>query len=180
MNSNKVVTRVLLTHGPRLTLLLPDTGARQCQPTLPGAAQETRDNAGNVIQTAYKEEATPFNYENGHITPNRAMDPDLVYNLTINTSTSTSSASSDTHAITATADEVLQPKLPENVEVSDDSLSELLVLAVDDSLVDRKVISPQISPRGGGHRQTVAGVDGRQEREENGKKEKSEKMKREK
>ncbi|EXB29256.1 hypothetical protein L484_006930 [Morus notabilis] len=61
----------------------------------------------------------------------------------------------------AAADEVLRLKLPENVEVSGDSPSELHVLAVDDSLVDIK---------------TVAGVDGIQEREEN-RKEKSEKMK---
>ncbi|EXC32234.1 Two-component response regulator [Morus notabilis] len=40
----------------------------------------------------------------------------------------------------AAAGEVLRPNLPENVEVSGDSPSELHVLAVDDSLVDRKVI----------------------------------------
>ncbi|EXB70606.1 hypothetical protein L484_023791 [Morus notabilis] len=40
----------------------------------------------------------------------------------------------------AAGDKVLRPKLPENVEVSGDSPSELHVLAVDDSLVDIKVI----------------------------------------
>ncbi|WP_216668117.1 hypothetical protein, partial [Proteus mirabilis] len=42
----------------------------------------SRDNTGHPIKTAAKEKATPFNYGNGHIRPNRAMDPGLVYDLT--------------------------------------------------------------------------------------------------
>ncbi|GMN36703.1 hypothetical protein TIFTF001_006212 [Ficus carica] len=41
----------------------------------------TRDNTGYPIKTAAKEKATPFNYGNGHIRPNQAVDPGLVYDL---------------------------------------------------------------------------------------------------
>ncbi|EXB64619.1 Subtilisin-like protease [Morus notabilis] len=44
----------------------------------------TRDNTGNSAKTALKQKASPFNYGNGHIRPNRAMDPGLVYDLGTN------------------------------------------------------------------------------------------------
>ncbi|CAL1352047.1 unnamed protein product [Linum trigynum] len=43
----------------------------------------TRDNARNPILDSTLEKATPFSYGSGHIRPNRAMDPGLVYDLTI-------------------------------------------------------------------------------------------------
>ncbi|CAN1336852.1 Subtilisin-like protease SBT5.4 [Linum perenne] len=42
----------------------------------------TRDNTQKPIQDFSKQKATPFNYGSGHIRPNKAMDPGLVYDLT--------------------------------------------------------------------------------------------------
>ncbi|KAI3456612.1 hypothetical protein Pfo_013275 [Paulownia fortunei] len=44
----------------------------------------TRDNTVNPMRDADYEEATPFAYGSGHIRPNRAMDPGLVYDLNVN------------------------------------------------------------------------------------------------
>ncbi|KAL3850976.1 hypothetical protein ACJIZ3_012858 [Penstemon smallii] len=44
----------------------------------------TRDNTVNPMQDADHEKATPFAYGSGHIRPNRAMDPGLVYDLSKN------------------------------------------------------------------------------------------------
>ncbi|CAM8989685.1 unnamed protein product [Rhodiola kirilowii] len=40
---------------------------------------KVRDNTGNPIRDGSLIKATPFNYGSGHINPNRAMDPGLVY-----------------------------------------------------------------------------------------------------
>ncbi|KAJ4755106.1 Subtilisin-like protease family protein [Rhynchospora pubera] len=42
----------------------------------------TRDNKKQTIRDYTHEEATPFLYGNGHIRPNRAADPGLVYDIT--------------------------------------------------------------------------------------------------
>ncbi|CAN1753225.1 Subtilisin-like protease SBT5.4 [Linum perenne] len=42
----------------------------------------TRDNTQKPIQDFNKQKATSFNYGSGHIRPNKAMDPGLVYDLT--------------------------------------------------------------------------------------------------
>ncbi|XP_059439030.1 subtilisin-like protease SBT5.4 [Corylus avellana] len=42
----------------------------------------TRDNTVNPIRNGSFVKATPFNYGAGHMRPNRAMDPGLVYDLT--------------------------------------------------------------------------------------------------
>ncbi|CAI9260395.1 unnamed protein product [Lactuca saligna] len=42
----------------------------------------TRDNAVEPITNASHTKATPFSYGAGHVQPNRAMDPGLVYDLT--------------------------------------------------------------------------------------------------
>ncbi|CAN0890864.1 Subtilisin-like protease SBT5.4 [Linum grandiflorum] len=42
----------------------------------------TRDNTGNPIRDSLMERATPFSYGSGHIMPNDAMNPGLVYDLT--------------------------------------------------------------------------------------------------
>ncbi|KAG8385918.1 hypothetical protein BUALT_Bualt03G0095200 [Buddleja alternifolia] len=44
----------------------------------------TRDNTVNPMSDADHSEATPFAYGVGHIRPNRAMDPGLVYDLSTN------------------------------------------------------------------------------------------------
>ncbi|XP_076882789.1 subtilisin-like protease SBT5.4 [Bidens hawaiensis] len=44
----------------------------------------TKDNTGNPMLDETKNEASPFSRGAGHIDPNRAMDPGLVYNLTAN------------------------------------------------------------------------------------------------
>lgn len=44
----------------------------------------TRDNTGKPMLDGNDAKATPFAYGSGHIRPNRAMDPGLVYELTIN------------------------------------------------------------------------------------------------
>ncbi|MQM15468.1 hypothetical protein Taro_048414, partial [Colocasia esculenta] len=44
----------------------------------------TRDNTGKAIKDSYSTKATPFDYGAGHIQPNRAVDPGLVYDLTDN------------------------------------------------------------------------------------------------
>ncbi|KVH93166.1 Peptidase S8/S53 domain-containing protein [Cynara cardunculus var. scolymus] len=44
----------------------------------------TRDNAVEPITNASHTKATPFSYGAGHVQPNRAMDPGLVYDLTTN------------------------------------------------------------------------------------------------
>ncbi|GMP75936.1 hypothetical protein CsSME_00032844 [Camellia sinensis var. sinensis] len=44
----------------------------------------TRDNTVNPMVDGASVEATPLSYGAGHIRPNRAMDPGLVYDLTVN------------------------------------------------------------------------------------------------
>ncbi|CAA0829346.1 Subtilisin-like protease SBT5.4 [Striga hermonthica] len=44
----------------------------------------TRDNTGEPFSDSSHEKATPFAYGSGHIRPNRAQDPGLVYDLTVN------------------------------------------------------------------------------------------------
>ncbi|XP_016491507.2 subtilisin-like protease SBT5.4 [Nicotiana tabacum] len=45
----------------------------------------TRDNTGNPMRDeTEKDKATQFNYGAGHMRPNRAMNPGLVYDLTVN------------------------------------------------------------------------------------------------
>uniref|UniRef100_A0A5B7BTQ3 Putative subtilisin-like protease SBT5.3 n=1 Tax=Davidia involucrata TaxID=16924 RepID=A0A5B7BTQ3_DAVIN len=44
----------------------------------------TRDNVMEPITTASHLKATPFSYGAGHVQPNLAMDPGLVYDLTVN------------------------------------------------------------------------------------------------
>ncbi|KAG8386695.1 hypothetical protein BUALT_Bualt03G0175700 [Buddleja alternifolia] len=44
----------------------------------------TRDNALEPLMNASHYEATPFSYGGGHVQPNRAMDPGLVYDLNVN------------------------------------------------------------------------------------------------
>ncbi|XP_020230724.1 subtilisin-like protease SBT5.4 [Cajanus cajan] len=44
----------------------------------------TRDNTGKPMLDGNSEKATPFAYGSGHIRPNRAMDPGLVYDLNNN------------------------------------------------------------------------------------------------
>ncbi|KAL2495657.1 Subtilisin-like protease SBT5.4 [Forsythia ovata] len=44
----------------------------------------TRDNTVNPMADADNEKATPFAYGSGHLRPNRAMDPGLVYDLSVN------------------------------------------------------------------------------------------------
>ncbi|KAJ0988189.1 hypothetical protein J5N97_006545 [Dioscorea zingiberensis] len=41
-----------------------------------------RDNKGKILKNSSMEEATPFNYGAGHVMPNHAMDPGLVYDIT--------------------------------------------------------------------------------------------------
>ncbi|XP_051128469.1 subtilisin-like protease SBT5.4 [Andrographis paniculata] len=43
----------------------------------------TRDNTGHPMLDADYKDATPFAYGSGHIRPNRAMDPGLVYDVTV-------------------------------------------------------------------------------------------------
>lgn len=45
-------------------------------------AARTRDNALKPMTNASHIKATPFSYGSGHVQPNRAMDPGLVYDLT--------------------------------------------------------------------------------------------------
>ncbi|CAN0890860.1 Subtilisin-like protease SBT5.4 [Linum grandiflorum] len=42
----------------------------------------TRDNTGKPIRNYLMERATPFSYGSGHIRPNQAMNPGLVYDIT--------------------------------------------------------------------------------------------------
>ncbi|CAI9755080.1 unnamed protein product [Fraxinus pennsylvanica] len=44
----------------------------------------TRDNTRHPMLDSTYEKATPFGYGSGHIRPNRAMDPGLVYDLDVN------------------------------------------------------------------------------------------------
>lgn len=43
-----------------------------------------KDNSGKALTNSFAETATPFSYGSGHVWPNRAMDPGLVYDLTNN------------------------------------------------------------------------------------------------
>lgn len=46
-------------------------------------AARIRDNTGSAMKDFDSKRATPFSYGSGHIRPNRAMDPGLVYDLTV-------------------------------------------------------------------------------------------------
>lgn len=46
-------------------------------------AATIQDNNGEQILNASYSKATPFSYGAGHVQPNRAMDPGLVYDLTV-------------------------------------------------------------------------------------------------
>ncbi|KAH1108717.1 hypothetical protein J1N35_012485 [Gossypium stocksii] len=43
-----------------------------------------RDDTGNPMLDSSNKRATPFAYGSGHVRPNRAMDPGLVYDITVN------------------------------------------------------------------------------------------------
>ncbi|KAH6788806.1 Subtilisin-like serine endopeptidase family protein [Perilla frutescens var. frutescens] len=45
---------------------------------------KTRDNTLKPLTNASYSKATPFSYGGGHVQPNRAMDPGLVYDLSVN------------------------------------------------------------------------------------------------
>ncbi|KDP29035.1 hypothetical protein JCGZ_16424 [Jatropha curcas] len=44
----------------------------------------TRDNTIHPMRDGYSKKATPFHYGSGHMRPNRAMNPGLVYDLSVN------------------------------------------------------------------------------------------------
>lgn len=44
----------------------------------------TRDNTGHPVHGDFNSEASPFSYGAGDIRPNRAIDPGLVYDLSVN------------------------------------------------------------------------------------------------
>ncbi|RWW14285.1 hypothetical protein BHE74_00010271 [Ensete ventricosum] len=46
-------------------------------------AARTRDNTRTPMKDANREKAIPFDYGAGHVRPNRAMDPGLVYDITV-------------------------------------------------------------------------------------------------
>ncbi|XP_058083398.1 subtilisin-like protease SBT5.3 [Magnolia sinica] len=43
----------------------------------------TKDNTGSPLRNSSLSRATPFSYGSGHVHPNRAVDPGLVYDLTV-------------------------------------------------------------------------------------------------
>lgn len=71
-NVNTVVGVQYFNHDDRLIVLLNLLAAR------------TRDNTVNPMRNGSLIKATPFNYGAGHIRPNRAMDPGLIYDLSVN------------------------------------------------------------------------------------------------
>ncbi|KAL5771778.1 hypothetical protein ACOSP7_015932 [Xanthoceras sorbifolium] len=66
-----------------LKTLYPDWSPSAIRSAITTTAR-TRDNTVKPMRNASLIEATPFNYGGGHIRPNRAMDPGLVYDLTTN------------------------------------------------------------------------------------------------
>lgn len=66
-----------------LKKLHPDWSAAAIRSAIMTTAR-TRDNTVNPMRDSFKVKATPFSYGAGHIRPNRAMDPGLVYDLSIN------------------------------------------------------------------------------------------------
>ncbi|XP_040362065.1 subtilisin-like protease SBT5.4 [Rosa chinensis] len=66
-----------------LKTLYPDWSSSAIKSAIMTTAR-TRDNTVNPMRNGSFIKATPFNYGHGHIRPNRAMDPGLIYDLNIN------------------------------------------------------------------------------------------------
>ncbi|KAF8390410.1 hypothetical protein HHK36_024936 [Tetracentron sinense] len=66
-----------------LKSLYPDWSPAMIKSALMTTAS-TLDNTRKTIRTSKGGKATPFNYGAGHVQPQRAMDPGLVYDLTVN------------------------------------------------------------------------------------------------
>ncbi|KAL6207284.1 hypothetical protein ACLB2K_024528 [Fragaria x ananassa] len=66
-----------------LKTLYPDWSSAAIKSAIMTTAR-TRDNTVNPMRNGSLIKATPFNYGAGHIRPNRAMDPGLIYDLSVN------------------------------------------------------------------------------------------------
>ncbi|GAB4841997.1 hypothetical protein Ancab_011956 [Ancistrocladus abbreviatus] len=79
---NEAANPTMVESDKRRSPYMIMSGTSMSCPHVSGVVARARDNSFHPMEDSSHFEATPFEYGAGHIQPNRAMDPGLVYDLT--------------------------------------------------------------------------------------------------